>query len=305
MRGSAQTRARLMSLIAVLALARAVVACSSSDNTCVEGQIGTEQAPIIDGVNAAASDYDGVLKGVVSNRSCTVSRVGDRLLLMAAHCFTSLTPGGTLSLSRGASEPKFSQEVEVKNVTRHPSYTGESETAHSEFDVAVVELTAPLAASILIASVDTVPTRVGESLTLVGYGCDDFANDAGTGAGVRRFGSATVSQIYSGMVRTSGPAYACPGDSGGPAFRQGNAQRIVGVISSGDFAVEAGPSRSNLARLEVLDAWLRALSVTMFSGPPDASQDATADGTADPLDATVNAQDASRWRCVDGSLVPI
>ncbi len=298
MRVQAKIRSHALSLLALLALVRVLIACSTRALTCTEGQVGADQARIIDGVAATAADFDGVLKATAFNRSCTVSRVADKLLLMAAHCFSDLAPGDTVLLSRGASDPKFSGEFRVKNVSRHPSYTGNTETAHNESDVAVVELATSIDPSIVTAAVDTSPSFLGESLTMVGYGCNDFVDDVGTGAGTRRFGTAVVSQMYPGMLRTSGPAYACPGDSGGPAFRQGAAQRIVGIISSGDFAVEAGPSRSNLARLEIVDAWLRSLSVTMFSDIEDAAADASNE-VAPSLDA---ASDAGT-RCIDGSLV--
>ncbi len=268
----------------VLLSSFAPIACSGSiaEDTCVD------ESPLINGTTSSAADYPGVIKALALGRSCTTARVADRLLLTAAHCFEGLVAGDKVTLSRGQSEPSWSEPYTAQILTRHPSYGDPSIPWYEQFDVAIVQLTTAPASTVGITKVDTLPMTLGGSLTFVGYGCNQFEDDVGTGAGVRRHGIAAIEKLYTAIIQTNGPVFGCPGDSGGPAFRGTDSGRIVGVASTANYSRDGGATYSRHTRLENIDSWLRGLGVTMYNEPPEAgvpdasdNVDARADGSPD------------------------
>lgn len=275
---------RGVSGVGVVALLGALgAACSSADAGV------TSDDDLVGGVEAQDGDFPSTL---VVKGNCTVSKVGPRHILTAAHCVfdeagravrADFQPGATMYVSSRAvvdntapPEDAGYRAVTLAKVHVPPVYFEEtveagwprvlSQTAAP--DVALMEITEASAraiADVPEAAVDLAPLRAGERVVIMGYGCEKGVSAAKDYSRVRLKTKATrlvgiEAAIHEGSYVTgkdtpyaenlamqylftpgqgaeAEQASLCPGDSGGPVYRDdGRARTIVGVNAYYSFA---------------------------------------------------------------------
>ena len=123
----------------------------------------------------------------------------------------------------------------------------------------------------------------GSTIQLVGYG---HTMPGDTTPFTQRTGTATIDEIEAGLIRSSGPARTCEGDSGGPALVSG---MIVGVTSSGDCL-----SVSRHARVDIEAAWINTTVLATAAGAGAAGDRCWYDANCADA-ACVPAVDEPRW----------
>ncbi len=223
---------------------------------------------------------------------CTASKIGPRTFLTAAHCMVN---GATATVkdnfSKGALISVATHYAPVALLTvdeafPHETYTAEMRRraaareataggAFKSYDIAlftVVEETA----DIPVAEVDYLRVEADELVTIGGYGCED---DIFSGSGQRKYKVATAKVIaadlvardnygrdikdvdffnfYSaGLKLDANAGSICPGDSGGPAYRDSSGA-VVGVNSKYVFSDTSGISFVNThTRTSQVADWL-------------------------------------------------
>jgi hypothetical protein len=218
---------------------------------------------------------------LVDNR-CTAARIGERHLLLAAHCVLALSSSGRSLLPILDANYKRGGKIEVTDsndvaaaryreltVVRthvHPAWLSECGASGCAFDHSIRGVAPPDIAVIetvesppgTIATVDTGHVASGDPLMLVGYGCEETLNDPSAprrlkyamteaiDASSSLNGFAQRAYFETGGVESEGAASLCPGDSGGPVFRAGSGARIVGINAYYTFGDESGISETNL-----------------------------------------------------------
>lgn len=297
------SRVIALGLLVASTLGGAACAGPSED----DGQDGTRDA-LIGGQAAALARFPAT---VYIKGECTAAKVGPRRLLTAAHCVVDpatvnlrYKAGSKIALTR---EPaKGFADAEVAAVHVHPAwlkacadtFCGASAiTSRLDApDVAVIELVNDLV-DVPVAFVDAAPLAIGDNVTVVGFGCTvgvltaDNRDKATLKSADTRLiasnravheGSAVlttdlgqVSGIYS---MTAGPAAVpagvglCPGDSGGPLYKNRNGNLVVVGVNSNytlgpDTKDQVGLPITNWhTRLDIkskhaVGEWLRSVGV--------------------------------------------
>jgi hypothetical protein len=214
--------------------------------------------------------------------SCTASKVGPRHILTAAHCvFMTAGPqklyaGRTIHVSRQRVIPKDrdaalaqARPVVIERVLVPPAWHG---ALADGADVAVLVLTAASAsalASIPNVTIDPTPVNPGDPLIMMGYGCEQYEEvpeDSRTWRARLK-----LQNVLATQARTPWPASyfptpnvqsdptapgGCPGDSGGPVYRDDGTQRtVVGVNSHHDTETN-GHTRVDTSAAHDVGRWL-------------------------------------------------
>lgn len=148
---------------------------------------------------------------------CSGSVIAPHVVLTAAHCLGDTRP--------------FT--VEGRSVIATFVAPGFDPTTLSH-DVAIVIVDPPFTRTLPYGA------AAGSTMQLVGFG-QTMPGD--TAPFAQRTGVATIEEIEAGVIRSSGPARTCEGDSGGPALVDGV---IVGVTSSGDCVTVSRHARVDL-----------------------------------------------------------
>lgn len=183
------------------------------------------EADLIGGKPADPKEFPATVYSAQGNSRCTATIVGERVLLIAAHC-----------VGNGRSAVFKASGVEYRSTCTHgPDYARNS--------------TADWALCLIDQSVVNVPfehvnqeadrLKVGDKLLLTGFGCTSPGGGGGND-GTYRIGESTIRELPDGRsdndIVTSGGAALCFGDSGGPAFKVDGTQRWqVSVNSRGDI----------------------------------------------------------------------
>ncbi|MCA9581071.1 MAG: trypsin-like serine protease [Myxococcales bacterium] len=273
--GRRSTAAFLFSLVAVGGCAAPVAPWD------IPGQIATsdESTSLIGGQEAPVEAVQATLN---VEGECTAARVGPRHILIAAHCVQAedgtkllpavapiYLPGAKIRVTAANSLGRVRwSHLTVARTHVHPAWFDQCSLSGCGFDHALRGEAPPDLAIIetveeppgAIAKIDFEPVRPGEKLIINGYGCEATALRPDPAEGLKYArtkviaGTVGLDAQYSYFETPGragdGAASLCPGDSGGPVYREGNPLRIVGVNSYYTFDDDSGVSETNLhARL--------------------------------------------------------
>lgn len=161
---------------------------------------------------------------------CTATLISPSHILTAAHCIKYLP----FSLNPGDFETENSAGVKTRHTVHMMFASGlTEEEVIGKRDWAVGVLLNPIS-SISPASIASRQPRQGESLTVLGYGCNNPGE--GTGSGIKRY----IEYLHRG-----GTQHYCSGDSGGPTFLGGieTASEIVRITSGTTGTINGSSDR--------------------------------------------------------------
>ncbi|MBA4791930.1 MAG: trypsin-like serine protease [Rhizobiales bacterium] len=199
-------------------------------------------ARAIVGGGAAPAEIAARTVMIVSTRgaSCTGTVLARDLLLTAAHC---VAPKADYAVALVGQGPV--QLIPIARVAVHSGFNAEQfRTRRPTPDLALARLAEPLPERFVPArlSSDTgLPPR-GATFLIAGFGmiADGAEKTAGT---LRAVTLASIGTTGGIMVRLSAPegnAGACTGDSGGPAFADGEVAGVIGWVTAAGGARGCG-----------------------------------------------------------------
>jgi secreted trypsin-like serine protease len=188
---------------------------------------------LIGGVKVERGDFPEIVYISNGMARCSATIIGPEVILTAAHC--AADQGSISQVDFVIDQVVFRAKCE-----QAPMYRDELE----DHDMALCKTDKPLA--VKYASVAKEGPKVGDKVTLSGYGCIRQGGGGGND-GVLRVGSAPLTELPHGdydWFTTVGSTALCYGDSGGPAFLyianpQEELHYVVGVNSRGDIKSES------------------------------------------------------------------
>lgn len=202
---------------------------------------------LINGTPADLKDWPSSVYASMSGSRCTATVVGERTLLIAAHCAGN---GAKASFKVGTNQYS-------STCTQAPQYNG-NDTA--DWTLCLIDKVVT-GTQYEMVNAESSRVAVGQELTLTGYGCTKPGGSGGND-GIYRVGTAKVTRIPSGNnndIVTKGGGALCFGDSGGPAFlvdSNTNSRWVVGVNSRGDISTTSYLSSvSTSAALQFVKDW--------------------------------------------------
>lgn len=203
---------------------------------------------LINGTVADQRDWPASVYASMGNSRCTSTVVGERVLLIAAHCVSN---GGTAKFSAGGAQytskcthaPDYDRaawQSHKEAIEKGQVSTAETRNSTADWSLCVTDR---VVTGIPYENInqDSSVLKTGEKLLLTGYGCLSPGGGGGGNDGKYRIGEATITGLPSGNsndITTRGGAALCYGDSGGPAFYiRGQARFVVSVNSRGDIKI--------------------------------------------------------------------
>jgi len=206
---------------------------------------------VVDKVRAVVSLITKYQDG--SEGGCTGTFLGDNVVLTASHC-TENTATGNMELADGTKAVAMVEGWTVEDKKEDQAATengGENELSWAKHlnrksrDIAV--LIFPSGTSSSWRNIAPTPPKVGDTITIAGYGKTSFNQDDSPDGNVR-YGSNRIDFLKDGLLIFESAAGTHPtagqdstngqGDSGGPVLYE---EGVVGVISAGGttLAIEA------------------------------------------------------------------
>ena len=186
--------------------------------------LANDTIDLIGGRAVDPGEYEEVVR-ISSGRSwCTATVIGPRVLLTAAHC----------TEENGEVTFEHKDEKYVAVCALAPDYT----SSVGDQDMALCKMNKDFDGDLGVVG-DVVP-KMGDTITLIGYGCIRRGGGGGND-GILRVGTAPVTKEFTHdyySFHVTGATALCFGDSGGPAYLSDptSAKRLVtGVNSRGDI----------------------------------------------------------------------
>ncbi len=218
---------------------------------------GVAQTDLIGGRVVDRADWPDLIRIRQGGATCSAVIVGPRAVMTAAHCSKAdgevvpVSESEEVVLDLGTSGARFTAKCTLSPLYRSHGH-----------DVALCLSNANLPPPFAVISSE--PVRLGDTVTLSGYGC---TRSDGTGGnnGVLKVGNVRV--VHEAVdepkrlwFETLGTVALCYGDSGGPAYKpvvRGQPHQVVGINSMGNIR-----DRSYLVALavETSQDWILAWS---------------------------------------------
>lgn len=249
------------SVVAVI-LSFASAGCSAPPTEGAAEAISTVRQPIINGEASPAAQDAVVLlgystDGVTGAQNCTGTLIGHKLVLTARHCVATFGDDGTITGDAPAKSfyvyPGQRAAANVADLSRAAARGAQlvvvpGATSMLDADIALLVLDRPIPGLIAPLRLDD-PPRVGEELTLVGWGLTE--NDALPAMRLQRRGAtvqgvgraASTNQFEVGASEFRLGEGTCFGDSGGPSFAA-KSMAIIGLVSRGGNGVQERSARA-------------------------------------------------------------
>lgn len=249
------------------------------------------QQTLINGVPADPKDWPASVYASAGNSRCSATVVGERSLLIAAHC---VSDGRSVSFSAGSNQYSAT-------CSHHPSYRG-----NSTADWAMCLIDRPVTGIPFENIGVTAKLAVGQTVRLTGYGCIRPGGGGGND-GIFRTANSTVRSIPSGTnydTVTRGGGALCFGDSGGAAYAESTdgSRVIFGVNSRGDIQVESYLSSTYVATfVDWLNDWAARNGNVRVCGMHKDAVGCRGGGTP-PIDRKFVV--GSKAACVEGVVAP-
>jgi hypothetical protein len=248
-------------------------------------EVGSTTSAIVNGSLHHGHPAVGIM--LTGTSLCTVTLVGCKTVLSAAHCLYASDSNGDNILCNASNKPANTSCDTNLGVLRYDKVqivfgcsNLDNCSADKYFDSTAVYTHAsypgayPYTADLAVVRLDRAPAVTplpvtasspskGMKLTMVGYGITDYENND---SGTKRVGTTKVDKVesshFSHEAASGGNAGICSGDSGGPAFATvGGKETVIGVASYGynpevNGVVHCGDGYH--ARLDL--SWIKSVS---------------------------------------------
>lgn len=230
--------------------------------------VAADAAPrIINGTTVAVSGWPSVAKLNMDRSDGSFDGSGTLIspthVLTAAHMVTDAA--GTLNIY-GTSTVEINGYVySIAHYAKHPSYAGFAAQAENQFDVAILELSAPVTNASPTPIYRGVP-QMGTTVAIVGYG---YEGTGATGANGNTPPPGYVNYAYTTIDYAVTPTFVkwyfdsasegntAQGDSGGPAFiGSGQVYAVAAVTSGGTSATSGYGDLSYSVRVDAVADWI-------------------------------------------------
>ena len=158
----------------------------------------------------------------------------------------------------------------TEKVFLHPNFNGDVLGSDLANDLAIFRLDEPVT-GIAPLPISRVAPRVGQTLTLVGFGGGGNGATGGDGDfGTKRVGITPIDRVTSKLIRwnfdNESESNTAPGDSGGPAFLTVNGVKYIAGITSGGSSDTSGIGDHSFdTRVDAYATWIDAI---VNSPPP-------------------------------------
>lgn len=232
-----------------------LVGCGSEDDFELWDSMGVDRSPIVGG--EVTNGFPTVGELYSGNTGCTGTLISKRDVLTARHCINS-------------SSGKF-----VLGGRRLDWVRGHK---HPDRDLGLVNLGSAVN-GIRPSPLGTSPVRIGQKITMVGYGLIGYEGQSNKGK--KYVGVNKISEFNEHRFGYEGKPNICSGDSGGPSF---TGDKVVGV----HFAGRGGSGSlfcSDLSwdrRVDPFVGWIRSKMVAGGGGDPGPGPDPDPDPGPDP-----------------------
>lgn len=207
----------------------------------------------------ATSDFPAVgLVGDSGGFFCSGTLIDATHVLTAGHCADGVADASGRFAVGG-------RTYSTRDVTVHPNYNRSRIGTDAANDLAIFELTQAVTNVAPSPLFEGTP-RVGDTLTLVGYGAGASGGTSHNGSfGVKRFGTTPIDSVSTRLIswrldhlRESNTA---PGDSGGPAYLNVAGVYYVAGVTSGGTQSNAGYGDLSFdTRVDAYASWIESVA---------------------------------------------